>query len=153
MPVTPTLEMSHTDISPELLEKAVNLAAQAHATQRDKYGMPYLMHVMRVAAQVNTVLEKTCAMLHDVVEDTEVTLDDLRREGFPERVLEVVALLTKAKDENYESYVEKVHAHPVARRIKLADLTDNMDLRRIPEVTVEDVARLNKYLRAYRLLS
>jgi (p)ppGpp synthase/HD superfamily hydrolase len=132
------------------LERALYIAAEAHKGQQDRYGMPYLMHVQRVAAAVPTPFEKVCALLHDVVEDTHWNLDGLRREGFTPEVLGVLATLTKAEGEAYDAYIERVKLNPLALRIKLADLTDNLDLKRAPAITADDVARINRYLKAHR---
>jgi (p)ppGpp synthase/HD superfamily hydrolase len=103
--------------------------------------------------RMHSELEMSVAVLHDVVEDTEVTFDDLRREGFGEEVILAVEHLTHRKGENYEAYVERVAQHPIARRVKLADLEDNMNLLRIRELQPSDLQRLQRYHHAWWRLS
>lgn len=136
-----------------MVERAAAIAAEAHKGQQDRYGMPYLMHVLRVAAACPTPFEKVCALLHDVVEDTHWDIDALRREGFSEDVLAVVATLTKAEGEAYDDYIARLRQNPLALRIKLADLTDNLDIKRAPTLTPDDLPRVNRYLKAYHALS
>jgi len=131
-----------------MLEKAMQIATKAHEGQLDKGGQPYILHPLRVMISCKTDTDKVCAVLHDVVEDTGVTLDDLRKEGFSEEVLEVIDLLTKKPDENYESFIERICDNEVACRVKIADLHDNMDLSRIENPTFDDKRRVDKYLDA-----
>jgi (p)ppGpp synthase/HD superfamily hydrolase len=137
----------------ELLERAVQIAAKAHAGQKDKYGAPYLLHPLRVMDRVRTLPEKIVAVLHDVVEDTSWTFDDLRGEGFPEEIIAALKCVTKRANEDYEEFVRRSASNSLARRVKIADLEDNMDLRRLESVTEQDVPRLEKYLKAWRQLS
>lgn len=135
------------------LERAIAIAVEAHKDQKDKYGAPYIGHVLRVAMAGRTEAEKIVGALHDVVEDTDWTFDDLHREGFSETILSAVECLTKRGDnEDYDAFTARVKTNPLAIRVKLDDLTDNMDIRRMPQVEERDVARLNKYLKAYREL-
>jgi (p)ppGpp synthase/HD superfamily hydrolase len=136
------------------LERAIEIATEAHKGQKDKYGAPYLGHVSRVMNAGETDQEKIVGALHDVVEDTPWTFDDLRREGFSAAIIEAVRCLTKkSEDEDYDEFTERVRKNPLAVRVKLNDLRDNMDIRRMTEVTEKDVKRLNKYLKAYRTLT
>jgi len=135
------------------LEEAIRIAVEAHRGQKDRAGAPYVLHPLRMMLRVQTDAERMAAVLHDVVEDTAWTLDDLRARGFPGEVLEAVDRLTRRPGEAYDAVVERAAAHPVARRVKLADLEDNLDLRRLEEVSAEDLERLGRYLRAYRRLS
>ncbi len=135
-----------------LLERAIGIAVEAHRGQKDRYGVPYILHPLRVMARVDTDTEKTVAILHDVVEDTHWTLADLKREGFSEQVLAALDGVTKREGEAYEDFVRRSASHPLARRVKLADLEDNMDLRRIKSVGPEDTQRLQKYLAAWQQL-
>ncbi|WP_405725219.1 GTP pyrophosphokinase [Anaerotignum sp.] len=128
-----------------MLEKAAKLAEKAHQGQVDKGGQPYILHPGRVMEQCETETEKIVALLHDVMEDTPYTLEDLRQEGFSEEVLEALLCLTHRKGESYTAYIGRVCENPLAARVKYADLQDNMDLRRIPEPTERDFARLEKY--------
>ncbi len=96
--------------------------------------------------------DRIVAVLHDVIEDTKVTVDELRREGFPDEILDALACVTKRQGEDYEDFVARAATNPIARRVKLADLEDNMDVRRLGAVTERDAKRLTKYLRAWRQL-
>ena len=133
--------------------QAFALALEAHAGQTDRAGLPYVGHVIRVMMAGRTEAEKIVGALHDVVEDTDRTFQDLAEAGFGEEVLRALRLLTHDPDEPYEDYIERLSHDPLAVAVKLNDLTDNMDLRRLSELTDRDVARLRKYLRAYRKLT
>jgi len=136
-----------------LLEKAIAIALKAHTGQKDRYGAPYILHPLRMMCQVNAEEEKIVAVLHDVVEDTEITFEDLTREGFPKHIIKALDCLTKREAEPYEKFVGRSAANPLARRVKLADLQDNMDLHRVARLKSEDIERFNKYLKAYRRLT
>lgn len=135
------------------IEEAIRIAVEAHRGQRDRGGAPYILHPLRVMFRVQTQAERMAAVLHDVVEDSAWTLNDLRARGFADEVLEAVDALTKREGEEYEAYVDRAAAHPVARRVKIADLEDNMDVRRTGTVSERDAARLNRYLRAWKRLT
>ena len=124
-----------------LLERAILLAVQAHRGQVDRSGAPYILHPLRVMFRVETENERIAAVLHDVVEDTDWTLDGLRAEGFPEEIVQAVDCLTRREGESYDDRVARAAAHPIARRVKLADLEDNMDARRLTRWSEEDAAR------------
>ena len=128
-----------------MLERAVKLAEKAHQGQLDKGGQPYILHARRVMEKCETEKEKITAILHDVMEDSSYTLDDLRKEGFSEEILAALLCLTRGEGEDYMRYIERVCKNPLAVRVKYADLEDNMDLRRIPEPTEQDFARQEKY--------
>ena len=136
-----------------MLEKAVAIAVEAHRGQRDRNGAPYITHPIRVMERLKTPEEQTAGILHDVVEDTRWTFEDLRREGFPNQVLHALECVTKRDGEAYEDFVKRSASDDLARRVKLADLEDNMDLRRLPEVTEKDLPRLQKYVKGWRFLS
>ncbi len=135
-----------------MLEKAISIAVAVHRGKLDKVGQPYILHPLRVMFRCEGEIERIVAVLHDVIEDTEVTLDDLRREGFSDEVLTALECVTKRQGESYEQFVERAAANLIARRVKLADLEDNMDIRRLLSITEEDRARLAKYLQAWRRL-
>jgi (p)ppGpp synthase/HD superfamily hydrolase len=137
----------------ELLAKAIQIAVEAHQGQKDRYGAPYILHPTRVMARLVTPNEKVVGILHDVVEDTDWTLEDLRREGFPDNLLEALGAVTKKEGEDYDAFVKRSAKNPLAQKVKLADLEDNMDLRRMPEVTENDLPRLQKYVKAWHFLS
>lgn len=144
--------------APDLLARAVAIAAEAHAGQLDKAGQPYILHPLRVMLRVTGADAQMAAALHDVVEDGPgMTLDRLRAEGFPARVVEAVEALTKrpeemGSDEGYFAFVRRASAHPVARAVKRADLEDNLDLTRLQAPTSRDVARMERYRRALAML-
>lgn len=134
------------------IERAIEIAARAHAGQTDKGGAPYIFHPLRLMLAVNGEHERMAAVLHDVVEDTPVTFEDLQREGFPEAVIDAVRALTKLPGEPRLAAAQRAAANPVARAVKLADVTDNMDLRRLPAPTQKDLARLEEYEQVKALL-
>lgn len=134
------------------LARAIAIAAQAHQEQHDKAGAPYILHPLRMMAQLHGEAERIVAVLHDLIEDTDWTLDQLRAEGFSDDVLAAIDCLTKRDDESYEAFIERASYNELARQVKLADLEDNMDLRRIAEVTDQDLERLRKYHRARQVL-
>ena len=135
------------------LQRAVSIAIDAHKDQFDKVGKPYITHVFRVMEKGRNDTEKICGVLHDVVEDTPWTLEELEAEGFAPEIIETLALLTHDEQDSYESYIQQIHAHPIACRIKIHDLEDNMDIRRLPGIVEKDVKRLNQYIKAYHLLT
>ncbi len=134
------------------LARAIAIAAEAHVDQREKSGVPYILHPIRIMLRMSTEAEMMVAILHDVVEDTPWTLDQLRKEGFPEEVVEAVDCVTRRETESYAEFVERARYNPVARKVKLADLEDNMDIRRLPDVTEKSLERLKKYHQAWRSL-
>ncbi len=126
---------------------------QAHAGQVDKAGMPYIGHVMRVMQAGKTIDEKIVGVLHDLVEDTTWTFDALLAEGFPVHIVDALRCVTKlSDDEPYESFINRVKTNPLAVAVKINDLTDNMDIRRLQNLTDADMQRLRKYLKAYQSL-
>ena len=133
-------------------KKAMKLCFEAHKNQVDKSGMPYVFHPFHVAEQMTDEATTIVALLHDVVEDTDYTLEDLAAEGFGKDLLEAVALMTHEDDVPYLDYVAKLKDNPIARAVKLADLAHNSDLSRIGEVDEETRERLEKYQKAIALL-
>lgn len=129
------------------------MAERAHRGQLDKAGRPYIEHPAHVAAHVEGDAAKAAAWLHDVVEDTGVTFDDLLAAGISSEVLEAVRLLTHDPTVPYMEYVRRIKANQIARAVKLADLEHNSDLSRLPEVTESDLERLEKYQKAMAELS
>lgn len=134
------------------LEKAIALAANAHAGQVDKGGEPYILHPLRVMLRLKTAEERMAGVLHDVVEDCGVTFDDLRKQGFPEAVISGVDAVTRRDGESYYDFVIRSGADPIGRTVKLADLRENSDLTRLKDVNEKDRARLVKYQRAIEKL-
>ena len=136
------------------LERAIEIALEAHRNQKDRSNRPYILHPLHLMQQMDGEIEMIAAVLHDVVEDSTITLDDLRGEGFATEAIDAVALLTHDKAAmSYEEYVRRIKPNPLARKIKLADLTHNMDLRRISHLDEADFRRMEKYHRAWILLS
>jgi (p)ppGpp synthase/HD superfamily hydrolase len=131
------------------LEKAILIAVQAHQGQQDKAGEPYILHPLRVMLRMGSETEMIAAVLHDIVEDTDWAPADLRKKGFSDEVLKVVDCLTRREKENYEEFIERVKLNASARKVKLADLEDNMDIKRISKPTEKDWERLKKYHRAW----
>ncbi|MBY8959658.1 HD domain-containing protein [Pseudomonas sp. MIS38] len=132
----------------QTLERAIAIAATAHAGQVDKGGAPYILHPLKVMLRMSTLEESIVAVLHDVVEDCAISLDDLRKEGFSEEVLSAIESVTKVPGESYEDFVERAAQNPIGRVVKLADLEENSDLSRIASPSWEDLERVEKYRRA-----
>ncbi|MBF0295499.1 MAG: GTP pyrophosphokinase [Magnetococcales bacterium] len=135
------------------LDAAIALAVDAHKGQTDKVGQPYILHPMRLMLRLDGEEERIVAILHDVVEDTHVTLDDLRAMGFSPTVIEALDRLTHRPEESYDDYLARILPHPLARKVKLLDLEDNMDIRRLDHQCQEnDWLRLKKYRTAWARL-
>lgn len=134
------------------LERAVAIAAEAHAGQVDKAGAPYLLHPLRVMMQLDGSAERIVAVLHDVVEDSDWTFERLRGEGFSEAVIAGIDAVTRRDKEPYDEFVLRAGRDAIGRRVKLADLRDNSNLGRIATPTDEDLERIAKYKRAIALL-
>lgn len=134
------------------IERAIEIAAAAHAGQVDKAGAPYVFHPLRVMLAVVTPHERMAAVLHDVVEDTDVTLARLEAEGFPAEVTQAVDALTKRPGESRLDAAKRASTNPIARKVKMADVGDNMNLGRIPNPTEKDLARLREYEQVLQLL-
>ena len=134
-------------------EKAYEVAKKAHLGQVDKAGEDYIKHPEKVASFVKTDEEKAVAYLHDVIEDTELTLEDLREYGFSEEVLKAVDVITKKKGQDYQTYLNSVKENKLARVVKLADLRHNSDLTRLINITEKDIERKEKYQKAIDFLN
>jgi (p)ppGpp synthase/HD superfamily hydrolase len=136
----------------ELYDKALQIAIRAHKGQKDKAGHDYILHPIRVSERCDDPRAKIVALLHDTIEDTDVTADYLREEGFTEEIVEAVLAVTRSEGEEYDDYVRRAAQNELGRMVKRADLEDNMDIRRLPELTDRDVERLRKYLRAWQYI-
>jgi hypothetical protein len=134
------------------IERAIKIAAEAHAGQVDKAGAPYILHPLRVMLRMNTNDEHIVAVLHDVVEDSHWNLELLRAEGFSEQVVRGIDSVTRRDSETYEEVVLRAGLDHIGRRVKLADLEDNCDLGRIAAPTRKDYARIDRYRRAIEQL-
>jgi (p)ppGpp synthase/HD superfamily hydrolase len=131
------------------LEDAIILAAGAHRGQADKAGEPYILHPLRVMLQLVDEEGRIAAALHDVLEDTATTADNLRDWGYGEKVVEALEALTRRDGESYADSIERAARNPLARRVKLADLADNMNVHRLPAVGDADRDRLARYQAAW----
>lgn len=127
------------------LNRAIEIAVRAHSNQTDKGGEPYILHPMRVMLAVRTPEERIVAILHDVVEDSEITFQDLANEGFSAEIIDALEALTKHKGETRFEAAQRTVKNPIARAVKLADVTDNMNLARIPNPQPADFDRLKEY--------
>ena len=139
-------EYSKLKSSNDLLLKTLELVIKLFEGKTDKAGSPYYNHLLKVYANVDNYDEKIIALLHDVVEDTEVTFDDLKVYGYPENILEALRVLTKKKGEYYPDYIERIidSNNIQALNVKLADLKHNVDINRIENPTINDYERINK---------
>ena len=137
----------------DLTKKALKLCFDAHKNQVDKTGMPYVFHPFHLAEQMSDEISTICALLHDVIEDTEYTFNDIRNMGFPQEVIDVLMLLTHEDNVPYMEYVEKINENPIAKQVKLADLRHNSDLTRLNIIDEKALARVDKYQKAITILS
>jgi (p)ppGpp synthase/HD superfamily hydrolase len=135
------------------IEDAIVLAAQSHRGQVDKAGAPYILHPLRVMLRLKGEADRIAAVLHDVIEDTRITEEFLREQGYREEVLRALDALTRREGESYADFIERVAGNPLARRVKLADLADNLDASRLPEITHKDRERLARYQAAWERLT
>lgn len=136
------------------IERAIQIATEAHKGQFDKAGREYIGHPIRVMEMGKTEDEKIVGVLHDVIEDTDWTFERLEAEGFSQEVINTLRCVTKtSENENYDKFIDRVKKNPLAAAVKINDLTDNMDIRRLPYLSDKDVKRLKKYLKAYKRLT
>lgn len=134
------------------IKKAVNIAYNAHMGQSDRFGMPYVFHPIHLAESMDTEEECICAILHDVVEDTSITFEQLEKE-FSKGVIEALKLLTHDKKVSYNEYIIKLKDNPIAKKVKLADLKHNSDITRLNYLSPKDIIRNKKYKKAIKILS
>ena len=135
-----------------MTKKALKLCFEAHKDQIDKSEMPYVFHPFHLAEQMTDEDTTVVALLHDVVEDTDYTIEDLREMGFSEKVIEAISLMTHESDVEYMDYVAQIKTNPIAKTVKLADLRHNSDMSRFNSITPYDLVRAEKYKRAIELL-
>ena len=138
--------------TPDLAHSMV-FAEECHRGDVDKSGVMYILHPLRVMRQMDSETEKIVGVLHDVVEDTPVTLQILKEKGYSQEIVDAVDCLTKREEESYEDFIERCKQNPIALKVKIADLEDNMDIRRLDVLTEKDMEKLNRYLRAWRYLT
>ena len=135
------------------LQRAIEIATEAHKGQCDKSGNDYIGHPLRVMEMGRTEKEKIAGVLHDEVEDSDWTFEALEAEGFSQEIIAALKCVTKlSENENYDDFIERVKKNPLAVAVKINDLTDNMDIRRLPYLSDKDIKRLKKYLKAYKKL-
>ena len=136
----------------ELTIKAMRIAYEAHKEQYDKGGVPYIFHPYHIAEQLEEEYDICVALLHDVVEDTEVTLLDLENAGFPKEIVEAVGLMTRDKEVQYLDYVRKIKTNPIAKKVKLLDLAHNSDPTRLVNGKEKSASLLDRYAKAKAIL-
>lgn len=135
-----------------LIDTALKIALRAHTGAVDKAGQPYILHPIRLMLKMTDDVEKATALLHDVIEDSDITANDLLAEGIPDTVVTAVLALTKQDHETYTAFVLRAKQHPIARKVKIADIEDNLNVLRIKTLTEKDLARIAKYHKAWQLL-
>lgn len=136
----------------KLLEKAIQIAVNAHFGQKDEAGNPYIFHPLSVMNRCNTLEEKIVAILHDTIEDTNISPEILKEEGFPDYIIKAILAVTKQEGETYEDFVKRASKNPISCNVKIADIKDNLDVSRLSEVKEKEAARLNKYIKALEFL-
>ena len=136
----------------EQFQIALELAVEKHKNQTDKAGNPYILHPLHVMENVNSKEGKIIAILHDIIEDTDVTEDYLLKIGLSKRIVDAVVALTRSEDIDYQEYIKTLSSNPLAKEVKLADLEHNMDLKRLPTLEEKDLERNRKYQIAYHYL-
>ena len=136
----------------KLLDKAALICISKHQGQRDKMGCAYFQHPMRVAMRCSADDEKIVALLHDTIEDIDVTPEYLLSEGFPQYIVDAILSVTKRDGESYEDFVARAKENTIGRAVKIHDLEDNLDVMRLDEVSPDMAARFTKYLKALRFL-
>ena len=136
----------------EQFQIALELAVEKHKNQTDKAGNPYILHPLHVMENVNSKEGKIVAILHDIIEDTDITEDYLLKIGLSKRIIDAVVALTRSEDIDYQEYIKNLSSNPLAKEVKLADLEHNMDLKRLPTLEEKDLERNRKYQIAYHYL-
>ena len=137
----------------ELREKAMQIAIKVHEGQVDKGGNDYINHPIRVSENCSLDEEKIVALLHDTIEDGDITADYLLMQGFPREIVDAILSVSRNKDEDYFDFIQRCKVNPIGCRVKIADLKDNMDITRLNELTEKDINRLKKYHKAYKMLN
>ena len=136
----------------EQFQIALELAVEKHKNQTDKAGNPYILHPLHVMENVNSKEGKIVAILHDIIEDTDITENYLLKIGLSKRIVDAVVALTRSEDMDYQEYIKNLSSNPLAKEVKLADLEHNMDLKRLPTLEEKDIERNRKYQIAYHYL-
>ncbi len=136
-----------------LIEKALAIALDAHKGQVDKAGKPYILHPLRLLLSLEDEVEMIAALLHDVIEDSDVTEEDLKNEGIPDESIEIIRYLTKKPGEVYDDFIKRISAHQKASRVKIKDIEDNMNVSRLESLGEADLARIAKYHKSLKVLA
>jgi (p)ppGpp synthase/HD superfamily hydrolase len=136
-----------------IIEKSIEIALRAHGGQKDKAGKAYILHRLRIMARMDTDEEKAVALLHDVIEDSAITKEQLISEGIPHSVADAVQTLTKSSGESYEKFIDRVLENELAVKVKKIDIEDNLDILRLKSVSNKDLERVAKYHTAWIRLS
>lgn len=134
------------------IDTALEIAIQAHSGQKDKAGKPYILHPLRLMHQCDTDEEKIVALLHDVVEDSDVTLEMLRESGFSSNIVKAIGFLTKNNGELYEIFIQRISANKLATKVKIKDIGDNLDVSRLESLSENDLGRIKKYHESLKFL-
>lgn len=137
----------------DVIEKSLQIALKAYAGKKDKAGKTYILHPLRIMQSMETEEEMSVALLHDVIEDSEYTAEDLLDKGIPANIVSAVSLLSKVDDENYEQFIEKILSNKLASKIKKADIEDNINILRLSELHPIDMERIKKYHKAWIILN
>ena len=135
------------------LADAMSMATEAHKGQYDRSGVAYILHPLRIMHHMNTRTEQIVGVLHDIIEDTPITLKVLQEKGYSQEVIDALDHLTRQDGEKYDDFIKRCRKNPIALKVKIADLEDNMDIRRLDKVTESDLDRLNRYLVAWKYLT
>jgi (p)ppGpp synthase/HD superfamily hydrolase len=136
----------------DIIEKSLEIALKAYSGQKDKAGQTYILHPLRLMAKMDTDEERAVALLHDVIEDSDHTAEDLLAQGIPSNIVDAVQCLSKIKGENYELFIKRVKTNSLATKVKMADIEDNINILRLETITEKDLLRVAKYHRAWKLL-
>ncbi len=134
------------------LDSAIALASEAHRGQFDKAGQPYILHPLRLMFCFVRESDRIVAVLHDVIEDSPFTIDELKKRGFSKEILDAVDCLTRRDNEDYKDFILRISLNALARKVKIADLKDNLDLTRLDRISHTDLIRIEKYHDALKLL-
>ena len=146
--------MNHSDEKIMDLERAIKIAVDAHSAVVDKGGNPYILHPLRVMMSLETIPEKIVGILHDVVEDTDWTFEKLSEEGFSEEIINALKSVTKtSENEDYEVFIQRSLTNPIGRKVKIADINDNLDIKRMGKMSEQDLNRINRYKNALDVLT
>lgn len=137
----------------DIIEKSLEIALKAYAGQKDKAGKTYILHPLRIMSKMKTEEEMSVALLHDVIEDSGFTAQDLLDEGIPSSIVDAVQLLSRNDNEDYYEFIEKLLNNKLSAKVKRADIEDNMNILRLNEVSDKDLDRIAKYHRAWKMIA